>query len=151
MKAKNLWRVTLATLVLLVFLVSGVAAQPFDPQISPGLDSTDYLADGGSSIHNNHDGTVSIVGTSRAIHPVDLIWVRVYLQRYENGQWKTITNGAYKASYNSDLVRASDTISVIPGNYRAISQHQVIHNGQKDPDPPYISISRIITVDSTLN
>jgi hypothetical protein len=145
-RIKNLWRITLTLLVLLAFLASGAAALPTDHETSPGIESTQYLTGGISRITNNGNGTVSIIGESYANQIVDQIWVRVYLQKYEGGQWKTISFGTYRVAHNDFFVRAHSTIPVSPGTYRAISEHQVIHNGKKDPTVPYISTSASITI-----
>lgn len=136
-----------ATMAMLLCLGSSAspAASLGDAGGQPGIQTTKWLARGQSDITLTSDRKIIMDGLSEADQIVDRIWVRSYLQRWTGSSWSNI-DSAYNYEDNWYYVTVRKTIPVSPGQYRVRSEHQVIHNGIKDPNPPYVSYSRTVTV-----
>ncbi|MEW6772024.1 MAG: DUF6147 family protein [Bacillota bacterium] len=101
--------------------------------------STRYLCDAVCRLYDNGDGTVTLYGKSVANQTVDQIWVKVTLQRWTGAGWVDVNSGYRADRYNTFIAQISKDQSVQRGcYYRCKGQHQVIHNGCYDPNPPLI-------------
>lgn len=132
--------------LLLILSLSGtsLATTLEDPENQPGPLHTWYLTNGQSHIFLGTN-SITIMGISEANQTVDTIWVRSYLQRWTGSSWVNV-DSVYRARNNTDSVLAEKTIPVGSGQYRVKSEHQVIHKGVRDPNPPYISETRTVTM-----
>ncbi|MGE5483390.1 MAG: DUF6147 family protein [Ignavibacteriales bacterium] len=81
-----------------------------------GIEALQMIKLGQCSIINNGNGTVTVTGSTAAYYPVEYLYVRLYLQRWDGSRWGDIKDWLDQAS-TADYAYGSHTSSVTRGNY----------------------------------
>src|SRR5690606_35967435 len=100
---------------------------------TPGIQlfANQYLA-GGKSTISRSGSTVTVSGNTTARTSVDVIGVRITLQKWDakKGTWIHLSNlGEYK-SYGSTFVAGSQKVTVSKGRYRTSNFHWIQKGGK---------------------
>ena len=134
-------RILMVPLLLLLMVGCFSTLAPRSDADQAGILSTKYLASASNALYNNGGGSVTMEGFSESAVPVDQIWVRITLQRWNGSAWVDIKS-VRKDAYNTSIVTASNTETVTRGYlYRVKSEHQVVHKGEQDPNPALVLYS----------
>lgn len=104
-----------------------------------GVLTTKYLVDAVCRIYDNGDGTVTLYGKSVSNQVVDRIWVKVTLQKWTGSSWVDVNSGYRLDRYNTWIAEIFKEQPIQRGYYyRCKGEHQVIHDGYYDPNPPVV-------------
>jgi hypothetical protein len=138
--------------IIAVFLMSGVSVLAISEEEVILKDGTsiqiqsnnEYLLDSGCTIDFYiSDNEIVADAYSSSYTSVDNIYVKVFIQKYTNGSWKTVTSGS-DSENDSDFVKTY--LSMTPkqkGEYRAYAIHKITHNGITEKDVTYTSAIKI--------
>lgn len=84
-----------------------------------------YLWEGHSKIRDNEDGTVTVLGHTKAYEDVDLVSLTLRLQIEDGSSWKTVKSWNYK-DIDTDYIKGSRKYKISRGKkYRVYAVHEV--------------------------
>jgi hypothetical protein len=83
-------------------------------------------------ISDNHNSTVTIMGSTTAYNSINYLDATVYLQRWNGSQWVDVTSRTYSRT-SSSTVSGSSYVSVTKGYYyRTRCIHTAINSSYKE-------------------
>ncbi|MFT9496491.1 DUF6147 family protein [Anaerosolibacter sp.] len=143
MKKIKLLITCILVVMLIPSLVHGATAdgdtiKVGDTLIQQSLSGYRYLYATSNSLINNGDGTVTVTAYTESVVPVDSVYVRAYLQKYNttNDTWVNVYN-VYDTQINSDYASAYKGYTVSSGRYRVMSVHKVSIGGTTEQTTQY--------------
>lgn len=80
-----------------------------------------YLASGSGRLSLSSYRKLYMSGDTSSLETVDKIKVKLYLQRLEGDEWRTVYTLGPKTAYNTYYVSAGNTYSVAGGHYYRVS------------------------------
>lgn len=110
-----------------------------DYTVTPKARGT-YLSNGTGGLSLTAYRTLYMHGDTSCYQYVDEVNVKLYLQRLENGTWKTVHTLGPKSAYNNYYVSNSKTYSVAGGYYyRVYGGHGAIEGSKSEALTSYSS------------
>lgn len=101
----------------------------YDLTLDTQSTTSDTFIDWGSSIAKIDIGLISVTGLTESYVTVDTIGYTLYVEKYENGSWRTIKTFSNRLN-NSKKVSGNHTLSVASDYYyRVRSINYIIDNG----------------------
>lgn len=100
--------------------------------VHPSTTGTSLIKIWTCGISDNHNSTVTIIGSTTAYNSINYLDATVYLQRWNGSQWVDITSRTYSRT-SSSTVSGSSFVSVTKGYYyRTRCVHTAINSSYNE-------------------
>lgn len=141
MKKNHLSIVLLLVIILLSKEIYGEADKANDVNandtlVQESLANYKYLYATTSYLTNNGGGSVTVSASTDTTMVVDSVYVKAYLQKYNNGVWVNVYNVSETQTF-SDYASVYKDYTVSAGKYRVMSIHQATKNGVMESTTQY--------------
>ena len=160
MKKKSRILVALLSLMMFTFCLCGIASATVSAETSlPPIKSISTESESivvntintqnslfkqwTCGITDNHNGTVTISGSTTATITVEYLDVKVYLQRLNGSTWVDVTSRTYSDTSSSRVSNYSSVAVTTGYYYRTRSVHTIRNSGQSQSET---SVSQAILV-----